>query len=279
MVLTMTIANAQNKKEQIENLTFSLDSLNQVVAGERQNFNTTLDSLNQLLSKNQQDFELEMDKSSITIKNLNSQLIRLNSINDSLNTQLIAKNQKIDSLTLQIGELLEEIVALSSPQIDRENDWLMIESNLEVRQKDVYHVKQWLKVVVKPQEFDQKSRSEFENIFTPNCYSYIEDAADFYWGYPGSIEEDELKSKWHSTFDLKYAKFGHAFENGNCGWATMNLRNIDFLGVLNGGDWFKLTITGGCGENDYSQTLIRIVKVIEKNGSLKITNFLSLQDG
>ena len=88
MVFTMTIANAQSKKKQIENLTFSFDSLNQVVAGERQNFNTTLDSLNQLLSKNHQDFELEMDKSSITIKNLNSQLIRLNSINDSINQEL-----------------------------------------------------------------------------------------------------------------------------------------------------------------------------------------------
>ena len=73
VVFTMTIVNAQSKKEQIENLTFSLDSLNQ------------------LLSKNQQDFELEMDKSSITIKNLNTQLIRLNSINDSINIQLITK--------------------------------------------------------------------------------------------------------------------------------------------------------------------------------------------
>jgi hypothetical protein len=73
MVFTMTIANTQSKKEQIGNLTFSLDSLNQ------------------LLSKNQQDFELEMDKSSITIKNINTQLIRLNSINDSINIQLITK--------------------------------------------------------------------------------------------------------------------------------------------------------------------------------------------
>ncbi len=279
MAFTMTIANAQSKKEQIENLTFSLDSLNQVVLSERQKFSITLDSLNQVIRKNQDDFELEMDKSVVTTRNLNTQLMRLISMNDSINTQLTAKDQKIDSLTLQIGELLKEKSALSSPQIDRENDWLMIESNIEVRQKDVDQLQQWLKMVVKPQELNQKSRSEFENIFTSNCYSYIEDAADFYWGYPGSIEEDELKSKWHSTFDLKYAKFGHAFENGNCGWATMNLRNIDFLGVLNGGDWFKLTITGGCGENDYSQTLIRIVKVIEKNGSWKIANFLSLQNG
>ena len=111
----MTIANAQSKKEQIENLTFSLDSLNQVAAGERQNFNTTLDSLNQLLSKNQQDFELEMDKSSITINNLNNQVIRLNSINDSINVQLKTKDQKIDSLTLRVQNLLADINSLSNP--------------------------------------------------------------------------------------------------------------------------------------------------------------------
>jgi len=115
MVLTMTIANAQSKKKQVENLTFSLDSLNQAVVSERQSFNTTLDSLNQVLSKNQQDFELELDKSSITINNLNNQLIRLNSINDSINVQLKTKDQKIDSLTLRIQNLLADINSLSKP--------------------------------------------------------------------------------------------------------------------------------------------------------------------
>ena len=94
MAFTLTIANAQSKKEQIENLTVSLDSLNHVVLGERQNFSITLDSLNQLLRKNQHDFELEMDKSIVTTKNLNTQLMRLNSMNDSINSQLIAKDEK-----------------------------------------------------------------------------------------------------------------------------------------------------------------------------------------
>jgi len=120
LILTVGVANAQSKKEQIENLTFSLDSLNQVVSGERQNFNTTLDSLNQLLSKNQQDFELEMDKSSITIKNLNTQLIRLNSINDSINIELITKDQKIDSLTLKILKLLADMDSLSALRTDND---------------------------------------------------------------------------------------------------------------------------------------------------------------
>ncbi len=58
MTLTLCIANAQSKKEQIENLTITLDSLNQVVTNERQNFNITLDSMNQVLGKNQQYFEM-----------------------------------------------------------------------------------------------------------------------------------------------------------------------------------------------------------------------------
>ena len=121
MVFTMTIANAQSKKEQIENLTFSLDSLNQVVSGERQNFNTTLDSLNQVLSKNQQDFELEMDKSSITINNLNNQLSRLNSINDSINIQLneikeekLILSQEFSTLSKRVDSLKQQITELTN---------------------------------------------------------------------------------------------------------------------------------------------------------------------
>lgn len=251
MVFTMTIVNAQSKKEQIENLTFSLDSLNQV------------------LSKNQQDFELEMDKSSITINNLNNQLIRLNSINDSINVQLKTKDQKIDSLTLKIQNLLADINSLSNPKIDKENNWLLIESNLKWIEKDYSTTVQW---------FNKNIFNGGQDIYTPNCYSYVMDATDYYWGYPGSIEEDEFKSKWKSIFDLKYSSFGHAFQNGNCGWASFKLENIEFLGSLNDGDWYKLTILGGCSENDYSQTLVRVVKIIEENGSFRIANFISLRD-
>ena len=120
LILTVGVANAQSKKEQIENLIISLDSLNQVVTNERQNFNITLDSLNQALVKNQQDFELEMDKSSITIKNLNSKLISLNSINDSINIELITKDQKIDSLISQKLELLTDIDSLSALRTDND---------------------------------------------------------------------------------------------------------------------------------------------------------------
>ena len=269
MTLSLCIANAQSKKEQIENLTISLDSLNQVVTNENQNFNVTLDSLNQVLGKNQQYFEIEIARYSIEINHLNTQLDSLISINDSINIQLKIKNQRIDSLIFQKLELLADIDLLSAPRIDRENNWTLIESNLKWAEKDNSPAVKW---------FNKNVFSGNQDIYTPTCYSYLMDATDYYWGYPGSIEEDEFKSKWKSTFDLKYSSFGHAFQNGNCGWASFEIRNIEFLGDLNGGDWFKLTITGGCGENDYSNTLVRLVKLTEENGSFKIANFMSLQD-
>lgn len=124
MVFTMTIVNAQSKKEQIENLTFSLDSLNQLVAGERQKFKTTLDSLNQLLSKNQQYFEIEIASYSIEINNLNTQIDSLISINDSINLQLKIKNQNIDSLILQKLELLADLDSLSLSKIDKGEEFV-----------------------------------------------------------------------------------------------------------------------------------------------------------
>tara|TARA_B110001452_G_scaffold133_1_gene114 strand:- start:798 stop:1637 length:840 start_codon:yes stop_codon:yes gene_type:complete len=269
LILTVEVANAQSKKEQIENLTISLDSLNQVVTNERQNFNITLDSLNQVLGKNQQYFEIEIASYSIEINNLNTQIDSLISINDSINLQLKIKNQKIDSLILQKLELLADIDSLSAPKIDRENNWTLIESNLNWTEKDNSQAVKW---------FNKNVFNGNQDIYTPTCYSYLMDATDYYWGYPGSIEEDIFKSKWKSIFDLKYSSFGHAFQNGNCGWASFEIRNIEFLGDLNGGDWFKLTIKGGCGENDYSNTLVRLVKLTDENGSFKIANFMSLQD-
>ena len=58
MVLTINIANAQSKKEQIENLTISLDSLNQVVSDERQIFKQEAQS---------KDAEISSQKNQINI--------------------------------------------------------------------------------------------------------------------------------------------------------------------------------------------------------------------
>ena len=117
-------------------------------------------------------------------------------------------------------------------------------------------------------------------IFLPkNCKSYIADATAAYWGKDGSISEKDFTKKWKDDFDISYSQFGHAFENGNCGWASKTFSSVKYLGDLNKGQWFKVEVTGGCTENDTSQKIVRIVKIIEENGAYKIDNFLSVSDG
>ena len=113
---------------------------------------------------------------------------------------------------------------------------------------------------------------------TKKCYDYIFDVLDFYWGADGSIDEKTLNKKWANQYDLKHSGWGHLFETGNGGWGTKKLTKIELLGELNNGDWFKLTIKGGSGENDFSTTLVRVIKVIRKGNSFYIDNFISLSD-
>ena len=109
-------------------------------------------------------------------------------------------------------------------------------------------------------------------------YADIGDVIGYYWGYDEDIDEKILKEKWGNRYDLKYSNFGHLFENGNSGWMTKKLTKIEYLGELNDGDWSKLTINGGVDLNDYSNTLIRIIKVVKKGNNFYIDNFLSLSD-
>ena len=284
---TATILNAQSKKEQIETITSTLDSLIKDAASkqqyfndkidslkktetnQRQNFIYKLDSLNKIISKNQKEHELQIDNARNKINELKTQIISLNSINESMTLELKTKDQQIDSLSNKIANLSDVLDSLSNPIIINENDWQLIESALKWIEKDHSKIIQW---------FNKNLYPASNSIYTHSCYSYILDAVDFNSGYPGSIEEEEFISKWSSMFDLNYASFSHPFENGNCGWASFKFKNIEFLGNFNYGDWYKLTILGGCGENDYSQTLVRVVKIIEENGSFKIANFISLRD-
>jgi hypothetical protein len=249
MILAVGNVNAQSKKDQILSLNQSIDSLMLVLS-------TTKDNIQQL---------------NITIEGLNANVKEITEANEK-HTKII------DALTAQIIEPQATIDSLKETNIEIENDWNLIKTNLVLNQKDISQTLQWLNNSIKLQNFDASSRKAFESVFTSSCYSYIEDVTEFYWGYQGNIEENKLISKWGTLFDLNYASFGHAFENGNCGWETLKVENIDFLGVLNSGDWFKLTIVGGCGVRDYSQTLVRVIKVIDENDTFKIANFLSEQD-
>ncbi|MFT5777369.1 MAG: hypothetical protein ACI837_000301 [Crocinitomicaceae bacterium] len=151
-----------------------------------------------------------------------------------------------------------------------ENNFSAIQAGLVLVEKDFDAVGQWIMNLIK---------EDSENPFTQQCSEFIDDATDLYWGYDGSIEETDFNNKWEDIYDIHYVDFGHAFENGNGGWASKRISAINYLGEYNDGDWFEITIGGGVEPDNYlSQTLIRVVKIINEGDGFKIDNFLSLQD-
>ncbi len=160
MTLSLCIANAQSKKEQIENLTISLDSLNQVVTNENQNFNVTLDSLNQVVTNERQNlnimldslteiianerqvFKKEINEKGLEISNLNVQTDKLSSKSASLGTQLDYKEEQLDSLTLKttrqsaIIDSLRSLTTIIKPS----NNLLFNPSSGDMKYGDSYDI-------------------------------------------------------------------------------------------------------------------------------------------
>lgn len=85
MVFIMTITNAQSKKEQIENLTISLDSLNRVVAKERQIFKKEVLTMDVEISSQKNQIDQLKEKKLILTQDLSILLKRV----DSLKQQIV----------------------------------------------------------------------------------------------------------------------------------------------------------------------------------------------
>ena len=280
-LLLSSLAFGQSKKKQIESLNKSLDSINYVIEAERKlhkdQIEKAKENLNEANRKSTEkitEIENTLSLSKQKIQVLNNKLGQTESaLNEEKNINIILnqKNDSLQSLTLNTNMLLKSIKndkQLSS-ELLKENSLFYIACGLKKTNKNIDEYIDWLNVVC---HFENTS-----NCFTEICKDYISDVTEYNWGYDGSIEEEELKSKWDRLFDLKYSNFGHPFENGNGGWEISEIKKIDPLGEFKNGLWFKITIVGGY-END-KNTLIRIVKVIKENNAFKISNFLSLKDG
>ena len=102
MVFTLTIANAQSKKEQIENLTYKLDSLTTLINEERKKFSIERGASNgEILN-----LKDSIDKLSSINQELNHNLSYGNYIMDSLSNGITLRQIKIDSMSLALDSLI-----------------------------------------------------------------------------------------------------------------------------------------------------------------------------
>ncbi len=148
-----------------------------------------------------------------------------------------------------------------------ENDYNVVRSQIAKSAKDTSAIRAWFEENLSPV-------SNSDSMFSQECLAFVSDVSECVGGYDGSITAEKLSRKWAKRFDVRNL-WDHSFENGNCGWASRKLVKCEYLGELNGGDWFRIAIKGGCGENDYSESLTRVVKVESKGGRYQITNFMN----
>jgi hypothetical protein len=197
--------------------------------------------------------------------------------NDEKNSGNASQNTKAEKSTATKIEKDSITEDKKASEIVAETNYDFYSKKIIKSDKNYSEIEIWLKGIVTN---DGKGRIFDGDLsyMTKECYGFVKDVIDSHLGYPGSIEFSTLNRKWSGRFDMKYTQYAHLFETGNGGWGTKQLTNVKYLGSLNNGDWFQLTIKGGGGENDFSETLIRVVKVIEEKQRYYISNFIGISD-
>ena len=292
MLLLCQSAFSQSKKDQIETLIFQKDSLSSVLEKERQ---LNSNQVKQLEAKNSN----QKDSLTKELKNLGIKVLVFEELLELRQYIIDQAENRIDSLKFELKKITSSYINIEAEnaqlQLDVQRAMIFEDENAILKEDGLNFPENNFDALLtrlgnKEKKLDDlygyffaaivgENLSDDPDYFTENCLDYTRDVMDYYWGYDGSIGQKTLREKWDNQYDLGYSAFGHLFENGDCGWMTKKLTKIEYLGELNNGDWFRLTINGGCGINDYSNTLIRIIKVVKEGNAFFIDNFLSLSDG
>ena len=272
--------NAQNKKEQIEYLNSKYDSLKVVFDKSNTDYNNRIINLQDSLSiirTQKLNLDISINKLELkcdSIQNLNNQLfanVTTKKVEVLELRNLLLENK--DSLNLLNAELVRTLNFINSMNSNiPENNYDQLSKSFLTTGKDVSKISAWIREIV-VQNYDVDT-----SCVTIRCMNYINDAIDLAWGYDGSIDEATFTKKWNKFYDLKYSGFGHMFQTGNGGWASKRITELKYLGSLNNGEWFKVTLQGSDSENDFSTTIIRVLKIVNKSNKFYIDNFISLSD-
>ncbi len=167
------------------------------------------------------------------------------------------------------------IVQKKVDSVYAENDFGKLKPHFVLVNKDLRNLKAWVRKVAMGDDIRVPIAKTY---MTKTCSSYVSDAIDVSLGYDGMMDFDSFKRKWGKKYDVEKASFTRLFETGNDSWASKKISDLTYLGELNGGDWFQFNLEGSTYENNYSEKIIRVVKVIQRVDKYLIDNFLSLSD-
>jgi hypothetical protein len=271
IILFTNLSFAQSKKEQIELLNLRIDSLMVVLQNDRNGSLKLVQEHNQIIDKLNSDLGKSEQKNTMQEK----EIYRFEQLNKERTTEIEKLRKMHAETTDSIAKLLQQCREnkFSSKLNYSENNYDQIALNFKTKTKELDDCKKWITNVVQ-NEFPLDT-----TYVTPLCMDYIQYNIQSYLGYIG---EDELEiynpTKLKEYYDFKYSKFHHLFETGNCGWQSRKILQLDYLGELNNGYWFNIVIKGGCGFNDYSNTIKRVIKIIKRNNNFYIDNFLSFSE-
>ena len=107
MVFTLTIANAQSKKEQIENLTYKLDSLTTLINEERKEFSIERGASNQELNSTKMALESKIDLLKNENDSKNDTIESLRQYNQLLISDLNSKADSVEIFKLKKERIIE----------------------------------------------------------------------------------------------------------------------------------------------------------------------------
>jgi hypothetical protein len=249
---------SQSKKEQIQILSLRIDSLEGVLENERSSYSLKIKELELAIinfESQTNTLKTEITECSNKLGQLKTDLSLMLSENGNLKVQL---SNKSDSLRLIYNQLYPTLP---------ENNFDLLITKFRVSGRDVSEQIKWIEEKVN--SYNNEISIIDTSYFTKRCLEYVNAVRDNYWA-AGDDEEEVHKRwnqdtiKWTTFYDLKYSPTGGLFSFGE---STPKHIKVEYLGELNNGDWFKLTIDG-----EY----IRILKLIKTRGRLYIDNLMNL---
>lgn len=259
IVLQIGIVFGQNKKDIIEILEQRVDSLS-IEFNKEQKHN--FEKVSELDARVKSLTEIINQKDLISTQ-LKADLLKTQTEKAMLQDEL---HSLVDSLNNLSAELIK-IKALTAEAEDEvpENNYNALIGKFRQEGKDVTEIKKWLTDEILGPNLGDKLT------LTPKVAEYVYDVNSDEF----SLDSTALYKKWSGVFDLKH-DFFYLFDVYDPGCESTRKLNIEYLGELNRGSWFMITISVTCkGSSDVSK-IVNVIKVIPVGWRFYIDNYISL---